>query len=449
MAGIYQSCWYDANDNATRRSNGSQDITLTHDAENWLTAISGGVVTASYTYDGDGNRVKADFGAGSVTVYVGAYYEQTTSGASTTITKYYQAGGQRVALRVNGVLRWLAADHLGSTSITADGVSGARIAELRYKPWGETRYTWGATPTQRRFTGQVLDSVAGGLYFYNARYYDPSLGRFTQADTIVPEPGNPQALNRYSYVGNSPVSETDPDGHCWPVCTALIGGAIGAGIGATSVALPQMIRNVRGGQPLTANIDPAEVGKAAAVGFVSGAISGATAGVGTGLAATIGVGAVSNVLAGQTAIATDNVLSGRAITTGMGDVGDMAKDALLGGVIGGVGHGATKILERVSVRNVSSSSQSVIDEIVENELGNVKLTHYPIYDANMPPDTYGIATRGTSTRIGPLALEEGRRETLITIVHEGMHHRLWARGWPQSEAYVERVAQRFAQIRGQ
>ncbi|WP_343409668.1 RHS repeat-associated core domain-containing protein [Candidatus Amarolinea dominans] len=38
---------------------------------------------------------------------------------------------------------------------------------------------------ERRFTGQVLDEVAGGLYFYNARYYDPALGRFISADTLV------------------------------------------------------------------------------------------------------------------------------------------------------------------------------------------------------------------------------------------------------------------------
>ncbi len=70
--------------------------------------------------------MKADFG-GSVTVYAGAIYEKTTSGSSTTITKYYQAGGQRVAMRVNGVVRWLATDHLGSTSITANE-AGARMA---------------------------------------------------------------------------------------------------------------------------------------------------------------------------------------------------------------------------------------------------------------------------------------------------------------------------------
>ena len=140
---------------------------MVYDAENRLQQVKqGSTVLASYTYDADGNRVKADFG-GSVTVYVGAYYEKTTSGSSTTITKYYQAGGQRIALRVNGVVRWLATDHLGSTALTVSE-TGGRLSEIRYKPWGESRgIPFGTTPTQRRFTGQVLDEVAGGLYFYD------------------------------------------------------------------------------------------------------------------------------------------------------------------------------------------------------------------------------------------------------------------------------------------
>ncbi|NLG49339.1 MAG: RHS repeat-associated core domain-containing protein [Chloroflexi bacterium] len=55
-----------------------------------------------------------------------------------------------------------------------------------------------------------------GLYFYNARWYDPALGRFIQPGTIVPEPGNPQALNRYSYCLNDPVNRNDPTGHWGP-----------------------------------------------------------------------------------------------------------------------------------------------------------------------------------------------------------------------------------------
>ncbi len=60
--------------------------------------------------------------------------------------------------------------------------------------------------------GQTHDTTTG-LMHYNARYYDPLLGRFISADTIIPNPADPQQLNRYSYVTNNPVSYNDPDGH--------------------------------------------------------------------------------------------------------------------------------------------------------------------------------------------------------------------------------------------
>jgi RHS repeat-associated protein len=112
---------------------------------------------------------------------------------------------------VGSTLYWLLTDHLGPAAITAYS-SGRRKAELRYKAWGETRYTYGTTPTAYKFTGQRLDESTG-LYYYGARYYDAALGRFVQADTIVPEPGNPQDLNRYSYVRNNPLRYIDPTGH--------------------------------------------------------------------------------------------------------------------------------------------------------------------------------------------------------------------------------------------
>ncbi len=57
--------------------------------------------------------------------------------------------------------------------------------------------------------------------YYGARYYDPTLGRFLSANTIVPQAGNPQGLNRYSYVGNNPLKYTDPSGHCWDVASGV------------------------------------------------------------------------------------------------------------------------------------------------------------------------------------------------------------------------------------
>ena len=108
-AGANTYC-YDRNGNMVRR-NGTA-YTLSYDAENRLTGVSGGA-SASFVYDGDGQRVKATFG-GTTTVYIGDYYEQTGS----TIRKYYYAGGQRVAMRENSTVYYLLTDHLGSTAIT-------------------------------------------------------------------------------------------------------------------------------------------------------------------------------------------------------------------------------------------------------------------------------------------------------------------------------------------
>ena len=77
------------------------------------------------------------------------------TGPEVTTRKYFYADGTRVAMRENGELHWLFGDHLGSTSITADGSSGAKEGELRYKAYGENRYAWGETPTERRYTGQI------------------------------------------------------------------------------------------------------------------------------------------------------------------------------------------------------------------------------------------------------------------------------------------------------
>jgi len=84
--------------------------------------------------------------------------------------------------------------------------------------------------------------------YYGARYYDPTLGRFVQADTIVPNPANPQDLNRYSYVRNNPLRYRDPSGHC-PLCIAWrLGYEIGCFL---SPGGDRMRRDQIGGQLVT------------------------------------------------------------------------------------------------------------------------------------------------------------------------------------------------------
>jgi len=138
--------------------------------------------------------------------------------AGVTWRSYYYAGATRIAMRAQqagapDVVYYFHADHLGSASLTTDA-SGAKYGELRYKPYGETRYVWGVTPTDRRFTGQRSEEASlGSLYDYGARFMSPVLGRFLSADTMVPSPGNPQSLNRYSYVLGNPLKFVDPTGH--------------------------------------------------------------------------------------------------------------------------------------------------------------------------------------------------------------------------------------------
>ena len=51
----------------------------------------------------------------------------------------------------------------------------------------------------------------------NGRIYDPTLGRFLQADPFIQAPKNGQSLNRYSYVINNPLSLTDPSGYLFGI----------------------------------------------------------------------------------------------------------------------------------------------------------------------------------------------------------------------------------------
>ncbi len=181
---------------------------LAYDEENRLKEVSlNGAVVATYTYDGDGKRVKAVV-EGVATVYIGNHYERDNS---STVRKYYYAGEVRIAMRTGGNTYYLLNDHLNSTAITTNS-NGALVASLLYKPWGETRYDFGVTPTTWRFTGQREDATIG-LYYFNARHYDPLLGRFVQADSVIPNVGSSQSLNRYAYVNGNPLKYTDPSGH--------------------------------------------------------------------------------------------------------------------------------------------------------------------------------------------------------------------------------------------
>jgi RHS repeat-associated protein len=136
-------------------------------------------------------------------------YKSEFSGAA---RKYYTLAGQTVAMRDGNGLQYFLSDHLGSLLAVTDA-SGTLTNQQRYLPFGQVRDDVGSiTQTDFGYTFQ-RNLPDTGLMDYDARFYLPALGRFSQPDTLVPDAGNPQNLNRYAYVRDNPLRYADPTGH--------------------------------------------------------------------------------------------------------------------------------------------------------------------------------------------------------------------------------------------
>ena len=98
------------------------------------------------------------------------------------------------------------ADGLGSiTSLSSS--SGSIVNTYIYDSFGNLNSSTGSVVNPFRFTARESDSETG-LYFYRARYYDPSTGRFLSEDPI----GFDGGVNWYAYTNNEPVLFLDPYG---------------------------------------------------------------------------------------------------------------------------------------------------------------------------------------------------------------------------------------------
>jgi RHS repeat-associated protein len=210
-------------------------------------------------------------------------------GGTITATSYYFANGQRIAQRktrdTESELLFVHTDHLGSAVRLTD-MDGEIVQSIVYEPFGQTVYSAGSTGNAYQFTSQELDSGTG-LYYYDARYYDPLLGRFVQADVVL------DGLNRYAYCHNNPVMYTDPTGHFIFAGLLSIFGPIGTGIGyvidqacwgavigaATGAAINTGIQAYNIATGHQSNWDWESFGSAIGSGAVYGSIGGAIGGI--------------------------------------------------------------------------------------------------------------------------------------------------------------------------
>lgn len=220
---------YDANGNAQTRN--GYGITWT--SYNYPSVINGPNKTLTFSYGPDRQRFKQIYTNGSTTettMYIGGALEKITAGSLIDWRHYIAAGGQTVAVvsrQSTGInaTRYVLEDHQGSIAQIADS-NGALYVSESFTAFGARRAAnaWSGAAsctdlakikdvTRAGYTAhEAIGGVSMGLNHMNGRVQDAITGRFLSGDPYVTEPGTTQGFNRYSYVGNNPLSYTDPSG---------------------------------------------------------------------------------------------------------------------------------------------------------------------------------------------------------------------------------------------
>jgi RHS repeat-associated protein len=181
--------------------------TYTWDLRNQLSAISGGS-TSSFQYDGLRRRIsKTINGTATAFLYDGWNVVQELSGTTPTANLITGLNLDEILARTDSAgVRYFLNDALGSV-VALTNSSAAIETQYTYDPFGNTT-TSGPTSTNAfQYTGRENDGTS--LYFYRARYFRPTFGRFCSEDPI----GFKGGTNLYGYLADDPINRKDPSGH--------------------------------------------------------------------------------------------------------------------------------------------------------------------------------------------------------------------------------------------
>ena len=204
---------FDNNGNVLTKTDSTGTTSYSWNFENRLTSVTlpGTRGTVTFKYDPFGRRIyKTSPSATSIYAYDSDYLIEETNSSGTVVARYAQGLNidEPLAMLRSSVTSYYEADGLGSvTSLTN---SSAAIANsYSYDSAGNLTASSGSLANSFRYTGRELDSETN-LYYYRARYYDPTIGRFIGEDPIRFSSG----INFYDYVGDSPLNFRDPLGLC-------------------------------------------------------------------------------------------------------------------------------------------------------------------------------------------------------------------------------------------
>ncbi|MDP4093577.1 MAG: S8 family serine peptidase [Bacillota bacterium] len=196
---------------APGQSNDSYVTFYSYDVWNQLIKTTVGSQTITYTYNGDGLRVSKTVN-GQTTNYLYEYSQvvlETDGSGNQTAKNVY---GTNLLSRTAGAdtYYYMYNGHADVTALIKP--DGTIAATYYYDAFGNIVNTTGSANNSITFAGYQYDSETG-LYYLNARYYDPATARFLSEDTVTGDPNDPLSLNLYTYCHNEPIMYMDPTGH--------------------------------------------------------------------------------------------------------------------------------------------------------------------------------------------------------------------------------------------
>lgn len=204
----------------------TETIQKEYDANNQLTKVTcregntEGTVkyTQVNTYNYDGQRIsKTDNGVITNYYYQGDVLLYTTDGNGNKTSQNIVGPQENVIATIryedNGQLAYFYNKDIRTSVTNVVDESGDGVVSYKYDDYGiTTKYGDEDFYNEVCYTSGVYDELTG-LYYLNARYYNPNVATFITSDAYLGRIQEPQTLNRYIYCLNNPINRVDPSGH--------------------------------------------------------------------------------------------------------------------------------------------------------------------------------------------------------------------------------------------